>query len=139
MFVLRGIFFRVEVPFKYPILSLTDDISTLRADFHTLFRKAANYMLVLRVRAVFTLGVFFIPLSEAYSYSADGERGDRVYKGGLGTEPATGSRAGAPGQGRRPLKLKAFSVCTTRWIGQFVPKCCDMSVAYGPLPQINNF
>ena len=45
------------------------DISTLRVDFPTLFCKVANYTLVLRVGAISTLGVFFIPRSEAYFYS----------------------------------------------------------------------
>jgi len=38
-------------------------------DFPTLFRKVANYIPVLRVGAISTMGVFFIPLSEASSYS----------------------------------------------------------------------
>ena len=37
-----------------------------------------------------------------------GECGARAYDGGLGAEPPAGARGRAPGQGAKPLKLKAF-------------------------------
>jgi len=44
---------KVEYPIS-SILPLTDDISTLRVDLPTLFRKVVNYVLVLRVGAIST-------------------------------------------------------------------------------------
>jgi len=69
-----------------------------------------------------------------------GERAEREPKRGLGAEPPAGSRCRAPGggQGRSPLKLKAFvHFYTKKWpkvkdLGENLPPCLSRATMTSP-------